>query len=110
MSKGGKSFHPKKDSVTMAVIAAVAVAIVVGTVVNITVPRNVFPSEVVNPSRSGNVIIPENAADPNGNASFSPREITVVLGVNNTIIWENRSVDPERVIGAEEGMLGGPQM
>lgn len=92
---------------TIAVIAAVAVAIVVGTVVNITVPRNVFPSEVVNPSRSGNVIIPENASDPNGNSSFSPREITVVLGVNNTVIWENRSVSPERVIGADEGMPGG---
>ncbi len=107
MNKGGKSFQPKKDSVTIAVIAAVAVAIVVGTVVNVTVPRNVFPSEVVNPARSGNVIIPENASDPDGNASFSPKEITVVLGVNNTVIWENRSVNLERVIGAEEDMPGG---
>src|SRR5437867_2520142 len=107
MSKVGKSLLPKKRATMVAVGAAILAAIFIGMTINSTVARNVFPSDVVHPEKSVIVIIPSNAWDPDGNAEFAPKGITVVLGFNNTAIWENHSPNPERVIGAYEGMPSG---
>lgn len=107
MGKIGDSLRPKKVGILAAAGAGVLVAVLVGFAVNSSVPRSVFPSEVVHPAKSGNVIIPSNAWDSNGNASFSPKELTVVLGINNTVVWENDSPNPERVTGLHESMPGG---
>lgn len=97
----------RKIAIIAAVIAGISMAVIVGVIINSTVPRNSFASDVIHPAQSVTVVIPQNAWDSNGNATFSPKEITVVLGVNNTVVWENHSVNPERVIGADEYMPGG---
>ncbi|MGI0015784.1 MAG: cupredoxin domain-containing protein, partial [Nitrososphaera sp.] len=107
MSKAGKSLSPKKGAIIAAVVIGVSAAMLIGLTINSTVARNVFPSDVVHPEKSVIVTIPNNAYDPDGNATFSPKEITLVLGVNNTAIWENHSPNSERVIGAYESMPGG---
>jgi plastocyanin len=97
----------RRVAVFSAIAAGSVAAILAGLVINSVVPRASFTEDVLHPPRSVTVSIPQNAWDSSGNASFSPREIAVVLGTNNTVVWLNNSPDPERVIGADERMAGG---
>lgn len=109
MKKEGNSASMSKRKV--AIISAIAVgtltAVLAGIIINSTVPRTSFTDDILHPVRSVTVTIPQNAPDSSANVSFSPREIAVVLGVNNTVVWLNNSPNPERVIGTHESMPGG---
>jgi len=64
-------------------------------------PRNTYAVDIIHPPQSVTLTIPANASSPNADVSFEPKEITVVLGVNNTVVWVNKSNTLERVIGEE---------
>lgn len=98
-SKDGKS---KRKPVIAAIVVGVSIAVAAGIIINATMPRNTYASDVIHPPQSVTVTIPPNAWDPNGNASFEPKVVKVALGVNNTVVWVNKSVNPERVIGQDE--------
>jgi plastocyanin len=94
----------KSRSRNMAIIAAIAagvsIAVAAGLIINATLPRNTFSVNVINPPLSADIIIPAGASDPNGNATFTPREATVVLGLNNTVVWLNQNNNPETIVGS----------
>ncbi|MGH9876522.1 MAG: cupredoxin domain-containing protein [Nitrososphaerales archaeon] len=97
----------KRTPIIVALVAGVSVAVLVGIVINTTIPRNTFALDVVHPPKSVTVTIPAGASLPDGNATFNPKEATVVLGVNNTVVWVNENINPERLIGEDENMPGG---
>lgn len=65
-------------------------------------PRNTYAVDIIRPPQSVTITTPENSWDPDGSASPDPKEVRVVLGVNNTVIWINKSSSPERIIGEDE--------
>ncbi len=97
----GKSNRRTKP-VIVAIAAGITLAVVVGIIINSTMPRNTYASDIIHPPQSVTVTIPENSSDPNGSASPDPKEVRVVLGVNNTVVWINKSTAPERIIGEDE--------
>jgi len=90
-----------------ALVAGVSVAVLAGIGINSTLPRNTFELDVIHPPQSVTVTIPAGASLPDGNITFTPKEITVFLGVNNTVVWVNENINPERVVGEDENMAGG---
>lgn len=47
------------------------------------------PPEYLNPSKTTQVVMVPEAYLPNNPKFFEPKEIVVVLGVNNTLAWKN---------------------
>ena len=104
--KGQESVRRTK-SIIAALVAGVSVAIVAGIVINSTLPRNTFALDVIHPPQSVTVTIPAGASLADNKVNFTPKDVTVALGVNNTVVWVNENSNPERVIGADESMPGG---
>lgn len=95
--------RPKRTRpIIAAVVAGVAIAVVIGLVINASMPRNTYASDILHPPQSVNVKIPANTWDVDANTAPDPKEIRVVLGVNNTVIWVNTGDDPERIAGEDE--------
>lgn len=97
----------RRKAIIAALVAGVSVAIAAGILINSTLPRNTFALDVIHPPQSVTVTIPAGASLSDNNVNFTPRDVTVVLGVNNTVVWINENSNPERVIGADEDMPGG---
>lgn len=99
----GKS---KNTAIIAAIASGVSIAIFAGVIINTTLPRNTFSINVINPPLSADIIIPAGASDPNGNVTFTPRETTVVLGLNNTVVWLNQNSNPETIVGGGNSPTG----
>jgi plastocyanin len=97
----------RRKAIIAALVAGVSVAVFTGIIINTTLPRNTFALDVIHPPQSVTVTIPAGASLPDGNVTFIPEDVTVVLGVNNTVVWINENSNPERVIGEDENMPGG---
>jgi plastocyanin len=69
----------------VAALAFVAVGFLFHSNLTPTTPTEVMPTEVV-------VIIPKGAGE-NLHLGFEPSMITIVIGVNNTVIWKNEDSD-----------------
>jgi plastocyanin len=102
----GQEFRRTKPIIA-ALVAGVSVAVIAGIIINTTLPRNTFGLDVIHPPQSVTVTIPSGASIPDGNVTFMPKDVTVVLGVNNTVVWINENINPERLIGEDENMPGG---
>lgn len=98
-SKDGKS---KRKPVITAIVIGVLIAVAAGIVINATMPRNTYASDIIHPPQSVTVTIPANKDLGNENPSFEPKVVRVVLGVNNTIVWVNKGNSPDRVVGEDE--------
>lgn len=101
MSDVNNKKRSKKVPIIAAIVTGVSLAIVAGLTINSTVPRNTFAPDILHPPQSVTVVIPANASLSDANPAFSPKEIAVVLGVNNTVVWINQSSSPERVVGED---------
>lgn len=55
-----------------------------------------FPMGFVQ-AKEGLIVIPVGAATDQSSAGYSPSAITVVIGVNNTVIWLNNDTAPHTV-------------
>ncbi|AFU58064.1 cupredoxin domain-containing protein [Candidatus Nitrososphaera gargensis Ga9.2] len=106
MSDDNNSKRSKKVPIIAAIVTGIVLAVATGLIINTTLPRNTFGSDILHPPQSVTIIIPANASIPDANPTFSPKEITVVLGVNNTVVWINQSNSPERVIGEDVNAPG----
>ncbi|AFU59650.1 blue (type 1) copper domain-containing protein [Candidatus Nitrososphaera gargensis Ga9.2] len=102
-----KGQESRRRAIIAALVAGVSVAVFTGIIINTTLPRNTFALDVIHPPQSVTVTIPAGASLADNNVNFTPKDITVVLGVNNTVVWVNENVNPERVIGQDEDMPGG---
>lgn len=100
----GKSNNKRTNAVVAAIAAGISLAVVVGIIINSTMPRNTYAANIIHPPQSVTVTIPENSSDPYGSASPDPKEVRVILGVNNTVVWINKSNSPERIIGEDENI------
>jgi len=98
---GDNNKRSKRLPIVAAILTGVVLAVTVGITINSTVPRNTFASDILNPPQSVTVTIPTNASISDADPSFSPKEVTVVLGVNNTVVWINESNSPERIMGQD---------
>src|SRR5688500_9672431 len=49
------------------------------------------------------VIIPEGSSDSESGKNFTPETITVMIGVNNTVVWVNQDTVPGSVIASDHG-------
>lgn len=97
-AESGKS-KSRNTAIVVAIVTGVSIAIAAGVIINATFPRNTFSIDVINPPLSADIIIPAGASDPYGNATFTPKEVTVVLGLNNTVVWVNQNNNPETIVG-----------
>jgi len=86
-----------------ALVVVLALIIPLGIAAEIAVPHLQAPflTQTTTTTSSGStitpvtVIIPDGVSSPNGGPNhldFTPRNITVVIGVNNTITWKNEDV------------------
>lgn len=105
--KGKRQAPKRRKAMIAALVAGVSAAILAGVVINTTLPRNTFALDVIHPPQSVAVTIPAGASLPDGDANFKPKDVRVVLGVNNTVVWINENINPERVVGEDENMPGG---
>ena len=48
-------------------------------------------------ARESTVIIPEGSSVPENGRNFTPETITVMIGVNNTVVWVNQDMVPGSV-------------
>ncbi|AIF85562.1 plastocyanin [Candidatus Nitrososphaera evergladensis SR1] len=55
-------------------------------------------NELANPPQTTNIDIEQGASDQGANKGYSPKEIRVVLGTNNRVVWTNRDTVPESVV------------
>ena len=101
-SQSPLSSSKRRWAIISAIAAGSFAAAIVGFVINSAVPRTSFAEDILHPPRSVTVAIPENAADSTSNPTLSPQEITVVLGINNTVVWVNNSPDPQQIVNGEE--------
>jgi len=106
MSGDNNNKRSKKIPIIAAIVTGVALAVAAGITINSAVPRNTFALDILHPPQSVTVIIPANASIADTNPTFDPKEITVVLGVNNTVVWINQNNSPERVVGEEVNAPG----
>lgn len=106
MTMSGSSKKSKKVPVVVAMITGVMLAIAVGIAINAILPRNTFASDILHPPQSVTVMIPANASLSDADPTFSPKEVTVTLGVNNTVVWVNQGGSPERIMGKDENAPG----
>lgn len=106
MSGDNSNKRSKKVPIIAALVTGVVLAVAAGLIINTTVPRNTFATDILRPPQSVSVTIPANASILDANPTFSPKEITVVLGVNNTVVWINNSNSLERVIGEDVNAPG----
>ncbi len=65
----------------------------------------VFPSGFVQ-AKEGLVVIPVGSGTNQSSAGYSPSAITVVIGVNNTVIWLNNDTAPHTVTPSTEPASG----
>lgn len=65
----------------------------------------VIPENIANPAASVKVDIVKGAFNPSQNDNFVPKEITLVLGKNNKIIWTN-SDEVAHTVTADPGQSG----
>ena len=49
------------------------------------------------------VIIPEGSSYSESGKNFTPETITVMIGVNNTVVWVNQDTVPGSVIANDQG-------
>lgn len=106
MSSESNNKRSKKVPIIAAIATGIALAVATGIIINTTFPRNTFASDILHPPQSVTVVIPADASISDANPTFSPKEITVVLGLNNTVVWINHSNSPERVIGEDVNAPG----
>jgi plastocyanin len=79
-----------------AVVAPVVAGLVVGAAFVVLFVLHDF-------ARESTVIIPEGSSVPENGSNFTPQTLTVMVGVNNTVVWVNQDVVPSTVIADNEG-------
>jgi plastocyanin len=97
----------KTKPIIAAAAAGVAIAVAIGLIINSTMPRNTYASDVLHPPQSVTVTIPPNSYDVNSNPRPDPQVVRVVLGVNNTVIWVNTGEGMESISGEDESISFG---
>ena len=54
-------------------------------------------------ARESIVIIPEGSSFDGSGKNFTPETITVMIGVNNTVVWVNEDTVPSTVVASDSG-------
>ncbi|MDE1819012.1 MAG: hypothetical protein KGI19_10475, partial [Thaumarchaeota archaeon] len=69
---------------------------------NQKIPVNTDQTNQINiPPIVSNIVIPAGAEDPSSGKNYEPRYLVVVLGVNNTVKWTNKSPSAAHTIVAD---------
>jgi plastocyanin len=55
-------------------------------------------NELANPPQTSNIDIEQRASDQRANKGYLPKEIRVILKMNNKVVWTNRDIVPESVV------------
>ena len=54
-------------------------------------------------TRESIVVIPEGSSSGDGGLNFTPETITIMIGVNNTVVWINKDIVPGTVVASDNG-------
>ncbi len=74
-------------------VVAVVVAVIIAATALVLGPSLLMPAEVKQVIKEVNVIMADNSYKKYPEQEyFRPSEITVVLGVNNTVVWTNKDL------------------
>ncbi|MCS4538297.1 MAG: cupredoxin domain-containing protein [Thaumarchaeota archaeon] len=75
------------------VLVAVIVAVIVVATAMVLAPSLLMPREVKQVIKEVNIIMADNSYKKYPDQEyFRPSEITVVIGVNNTVVWTNKDI------------------
>jgi|GEM_PF-538626 len=97
----------KRLPLVIGLAAGILAAIVAGAVIDSTFPRTSFGLDIIHPPQAVTVIIPSGVDQVNNELGFTPQNIRVFLGINNTVVWVNENNSPERLVAQDEKLLGG---